>query len=133
MERFVRESYMVNTTPSIVRSGFSLSFTKLMVWINWLRPSNDFDEDALQELSDSIKQYGLLQPILVQDRKDHYEIIAGERFILIFHCQKCTGMSGTDHVINDHLLYFITKLQQPDGICHCSTALGDSLGNFVPK
>ena len=39
----------------------------------------NFDEDALLELSESIKQYGLLQPILVQDRKDYYEIIAGER------------------------------------------------------
>lgn len=33
----------------------------------------------MQELADSIKQFGLLQPILVQDRKDYYEIIAGER------------------------------------------------------
>lgn len=43
------------------------------------QPRKYFDEDALQELADSIKQYGLLQPILVQDRKDYYEIIAGER------------------------------------------------------
>lgn len=43
------------------------------------QPRKNFDEDALQELSDSIKQFGLLQPILVQDRQDHYEIIAGER------------------------------------------------------
>ena len=43
------------------------------------QPRKNFDEDALQELADSIKQFGLLQPILVQDRKDYYEIIAGER------------------------------------------------------
>ena len=43
------------------------------------QPRKHFDEDALQELSDSIKQYGLIQPILVQDRKSYYEIIAGER------------------------------------------------------
>ena len=43
------------------------------------QPRKNFDEDALQELADSIKQFGLLQPILVQDRKTHYEIIAGER------------------------------------------------------
>lgn len=43
------------------------------------QPRRNFDEDSLQELADSIKQYGLLQPILVQDKKDHYEIIAGER------------------------------------------------------
>ena len=43
------------------------------------QPRKNFDEDALLELAESIKQFGLLQPILVQDRKDHYEIIAGER------------------------------------------------------
>ena len=43
------------------------------------QPRKNFDEDALLELSESIKQYGLLQPILVQDRKDYFEIIAGER------------------------------------------------------
>lgn len=43
------------------------------------QPRKNFDEDALQELADSIKQYGIIQPILVQDRKTYYEIIAGER------------------------------------------------------
>lgn len=43
------------------------------------QPRKNFDEDALEELAESIKQFGLLQPILVQDRKDYYEIIAGER------------------------------------------------------
>lgn len=43
------------------------------------QPRKNFDEDALLELSESIKQFGLLQPILVQDRKTYYEIIAGER------------------------------------------------------
>lgn len=43
------------------------------------QPRKNFDEDALEELADSIRQFGLLQPILVQNRKDYYEIIAGER------------------------------------------------------
>lgn len=43
------------------------------------QPRKNFDEDSLMELAESIKQFGLLQPILVQDRKDHYEIVAGER------------------------------------------------------
>ena len=46
---------------------------------NRTQPRKNFDEDALQELSDSIKQFGIIQPLIVQDRKDHYEIIAGER------------------------------------------------------
>ena len=43
------------------------------------QPRKEFDEDALLELADSIKQYGILQPLIVQKRKDYYEIIAGER------------------------------------------------------
>ncbi len=56
------------------------TFIKItMIEPNRDQPRKNFDEDSLQELADSIKQFGLLQPILVQDRKDHYEIIAGER------------------------------------------------------
>ena len=43
------------------------------------QPRKKFDEDALLELSESVKQYGVLQPLLVSDKKDYYEIIAGER------------------------------------------------------
>ena len=43
------------------------------------QPRKNFDEDALLELAESIKQFGLLQPILVQERDGYYEIIAGER------------------------------------------------------
>ena len=43
------------------------------------QPRKNFDEAALLELSDSIKQFGVLQPLLVRKRKDYYEIIAGER------------------------------------------------------
>lgn len=55
-----------------------------MVNINKVEPNRDqprknFDEDALVELSESIRQFGVLQPLLVQDKNDYYEIIAGER------------------------------------------------------
>ena len=50
-----------------------------MVEPNGEQPRKNFDEDSLLELAESIKQFGLLQPIIVQDRKNHYEIIAGER------------------------------------------------------
>lgn len=43
------------------------------------QPRKNFDEDALLELSESLKQFGVLQPLLVQERDDYYEIIAGER------------------------------------------------------
>ena len=43
------------------------------------QPRKNFNEDKLQELADSIKKYGVIEPIIVQDCKDHYEIVAGER------------------------------------------------------
>lgn len=43
------------------------------------QPRKKFDEDALIELSESIKQFGILQPLLCQERDDYYEIVAGER------------------------------------------------------
>lgn len=46
---------------------------------NRTQPRRNFDEDALQELADSIKQYGVIQPIVVQKKGKRYEIIAGER------------------------------------------------------
>ena len=46
---------------------------------NRTQPRKQFDEDALLELSESIKQFGILQPLLVSNKGDYYEIIAGER------------------------------------------------------
>lgn len=56
----------------------------ILIDINKVEPNRDqprknFDEDALIELSDSIKQFGVLQPLIVQDKNGYYEIIAGER------------------------------------------------------
>ena len=50
-----------------------------MVEPNREQPRKNFDEDSLIELAESIKQFGLLQPILVQDRKTYFEIVAGGR------------------------------------------------------
>mgnify|MGYP000403935638 CR=1 FL=1 len=43
------------------------------------QPRKKFDEDQLQELSDSIKQYGVIQPLIVIKKNKYYEIVAGER------------------------------------------------------
>jgi ParB family chromosome partitioning protein len=55
-----------------------------MMDINLIEPNRDqprkhFDQDALEELADSIANYGILQPIIVQKKDDYYSIIAGER------------------------------------------------------
>lgn len=66
---------------------------------NRKQPRKNFNEDSLQELSDSIKQVGLIQPILVQDRKDHYEIIAGERR---WRAAKMAGLKEVPVIIRDY-------------------------------
>jgi len=43
------------------------------------QPRKDFNQELIQELADSIKKYGVLQPLLVQKKGERYEIIAGER------------------------------------------------------
>lgn len=43
------------------------------------QPRKNFDEEALDELSESIKRYGVIQPIIVVKKEDYYEIVAGER------------------------------------------------------
>ena len=59
------------------QAGTMVKITK--VEPNRSQPRKNFNEDSLQELADSIKQFGMLSPILVQDKKEYYEIIAGER------------------------------------------------------
>jgi ParB family chromosome partitioning protein len=43
------------------------------------QPRKDFTPDALRELADSIREQGIVQPLIVRDRGDHFELIAGER------------------------------------------------------
>ena len=63
------------------------------------QPRKVFNEDALQELADSIKQFGVIQPIMVQDRKDHYEIIAGERR---WRAAKLAGLKEVPVIIKNY-------------------------------
>lgn len=63
------------------------------------QPRKMFDEDALIELSESIKQYGVLQPLLVQKKEDYYEIIAGERR---WRAAKLAGVKEVPVVIKDY-------------------------------
>ena len=43
------------------------------------QPRKYFDDQAIEELADSVRQFGIIQPLLVQEKDDYYEIIAGER------------------------------------------------------
>lgn len=60
-------------------SNFPIKVDINKVEPNKNQPRKHFDEDTLQELADNIKMHGIVNPLIVQDRKDYYEIIGGER------------------------------------------------------
>ena len=71
-------------TKEVVQNTKTAEKPDRFVDINKLEPNREqprknFDQEALAELADSIKKFGLIQPILVQDRDSYYEIVAGER------------------------------------------------------
>lgn len=63
------------------------------------QPRRQFDEDSLQELADSIKQYGILQPLIVKKHEKYYEIIAGERR---WRAAKLAGLKEVPVLIRDY-------------------------------
>ena len=71
-------------TPKTEEQELKAEESQVFLKISQIEPNRDqprkqFDEDALMELADSIKQYGVLQPLIVQKKEEYYEIIAGER------------------------------------------------------
>lgn len=65
---------------------------------NRKQPRKQFDEDGLLELAESIKQFGVLQPLLVQKKDDYFEIIAGERR---WRASKLAGLKEVPVIIKD--------------------------------
>ena len=63
------------------------------------QPRKQFDEDALMELSDSIKQFGIIQPLVVQEKNGFYEIIAGERR---WRAAKMAGLKEVPVIIKNY-------------------------------
>lgn len=66
---------------------------------NRQQPRKNFDEDALLELADSIRQYGVLSPILVQKNGEYYEIIAGERR---WRAAKLAGLKEVPVIVREY-------------------------------
>lgn len=76
----------------------------VMMKINEVEPNREqprkhFEEDALMELADSIRQFGVLQPLIVQKKKDYYEIIAGERR---WRAAKMAGIKEVPVIIKEY-------------------------------
>lgn len=96
MEQPVKQTAAVKENVKSDDGATSVKIT--MVEPNREQPRKSFDEDSLQELADSIKQFGLLQPILVQDRKTYYGIVAGERR---WRAAKLAGLKEVPVIIRD--------------------------------
>ena len=84
-----------------------------MIEPNREQPRKKFDEDALHELSESIKQYGILQPLLVSDKKDYYEIVAGERR---WRAAKMAGLKEVPVVVKEFSTQEIVEISLIENI-----------------
>ncbi len=62
------------------------------------QPRHEFDEESLEELADSIRQFGIIQPLLVQKKGKYYELIAGERR---WRAAKIAGLKEVPAVIRE--------------------------------
>ena len=79
------------------------------------QPRKEFDEDALLELADSIKQFGVLQPLLVQKKDGYYEIIAGERR---WRAAKLAGIKEIPVLIKEYTSQEIVEISLIENILH---------------
>ena len=69
-----------------------------MIEPNQEQPRKEFNQEQLEELAESIRNYGVLQPIMVQKKGDLYEIIAGERR---WRAAKMAGLKEVPVIIRD--------------------------------
>lgn len=69
------------------------------VFANPDQPRKTFDEHALEELAESIKQHGIIQPIIVTPKGEQYRIVAGERR---FRAASLAGLKTVPVIIRNH-------------------------------
>lgn len=94
----IREEKILEKETEVPKAG------EMKVAINKVEPNREqprrnFEEDSLLELADSIKQFGVLQPLIVQNKNDYYEIIAGERR---WRAAKIAGIKEIPVIIKDY-------------------------------
>ena len=75
----VKTKIVEKVVEKIVEKPIEMRVKLSKIEPNKEQPRRNFDEDSLIELSESIKQHGIIQPIIVQEKNGYYEIIAGER------------------------------------------------------
>ena len=80
---------------------------------NRSQPRKEFDEDTLLELADSVRQYGILQPLIVQKNKGYYEIIAGERR---WRAAKLAGLKEVPVIIKEYTSQQVVEISLIENI-----------------
>lgn len=84
---------------------------------NRKQPRKQFDEDTLEELADSIRSYGVIQPLILRNAGDHYEIIAGERR---WRAAKMAGLKEVPAIVKEYtekevaVISLVENLQRDD-------------------
>ena len=94
----------ISNTKPVVKDEIANVSRETLIDINKIEPNRgqprkNFDEDSLQELADSIKQYGVIQPVVLQKQGDIYKIIAGERR---WRASKLAGLKQIPAIIKEY-------------------------------
>lgn len=104
LDSLIPKSDVVKPAAKPVKENREETKQEQMVKISKIEPNREqprrhFEEDSLLELADSIKQFGVLQPLLVQKKGDFYEIIAGERR---WRAAKLAGVKEVPVIVKDY-------------------------------
>lgn len=81
------------------------------IWPNRYQPRRTFDEEALQELANSIREYGVFTPILVKKNNQEYELVAGERRVRASRLAGLTEIPAIVVDFNDQQMMEISLLE----------------------
>lgn len=102
-----------NAKTADVLSNEPLEVSIDLIEPNRAQPRKNFDEDALQELADSIRQFGVIQPLIVQKKDDYYEIIAGERR---WRASRIAGLKKLPVIVKDYTAKEIMEISLIENI-----------------
>lgn len=94
-----KEVIVEKVVEKVVEKPVEQKIKLTLIEPNHAQPRKNFDEETLQELADSIREYGVLQPLLVQKKDDRYEIIAGERR---WRAAKLAGLTEVPVIVREY-------------------------------
>lgn len=109
----VKEKIVEKVVEKVVEKPVEQKIKLSLIEPNREQPRKNFDEEALQELSDSIKQYGIIQPLVVKKNADYYEIIAGERR---WRAAKMAGLKEVPVIIKEYTEQEIVEISLIENI-----------------